>query len=158
MEMQIVVFEVGDELFGVNISVVESIIKMQDITKIPHSLSFVEGVTSLRGSVLPVIDLRKRLNIDIHEITKETRIIVVSMDATKVGMIVDAVSEVLTIQDSVVEATPAIVSSSIDNTFITGIAKVEDRLIILLDLSEVLSIKEKKALEKSTQQALPIPA
>jgi purine-binding chemotaxis protein CheW len=156
MEMQIVVFEVGDELFGVNIAVVESIIKMQEITKVPHSLSFVEGVTNLRGSVLPVIDLRKRLNVNASEMTKETRIIVISMDSTKVGMIVDAVSEVLTIQDSVVESAPAIVTS-IDTAFITGIAKVEDRLIILLELSEVLSIKEKKALEKSTQQALPKP-
>jgi purine-binding chemotaxis protein CheW len=151
MEMQIVVFELGKEFFGVNIAVVESIIKMQEITRLPHTLDFVEGVTNLRGTVLPVIDLRKRLNTILKENTKETRIIVISMEATKIGMIVDAVSEVLTLQDGTVEPAPAMVST-VDTTFIKGIAKVDDRLIILLDLAEVLSTKEKAALT-----ALPSP-
>lgn len=151
MEMQIVVFELGKEFFGVNIAVVESIIKMQEITRLPHTLDFVEGVTNLRGTVLPVIDLRKRLNTTVKEDTKETRIIVVGMDAAKIGMIVDAVSEVLTLQDGTVEPAPAMVTT-VDTSFITGIAKIENRLIILLDLAEVLSTKEKAALT-----ALPSP-
>jgi purine-binding chemotaxis protein CheW len=151
MEMQIVVFELGKEFFGVNIAVVESIIKMQEITRLPHTLEFVEGVTNLRGTVLPVIDLRKRLNTVVKENTKETRIIVISMETTKIGMIVDGVSEVLTLQDGTVEPAPGMVTT-VDTTFIKGIAKVDERLIILLDLAEVLSTKEKASLT-----ALPSP-
>ncbi|MCE1254274.1 MAG: chemotaxis protein CheW [Anaerolineae bacterium] len=149
MERQLVVFELGDENFGVDISAVESIIKMQELTKVPHAPGFVEGVTNLRGIVLPVIDLRKRFGMPKDEGTKDTRIVVTNVDNVKVGMIVDSVSEVLTIPENVVEATPPMISS-IDTAFITGIAKLDNRLIILLDLSKVLSSKEQNSL-----QALP---
>ena len=147
MERQLVVFDLGKEYFGVNITIVEGIIKMQEITKVPMALDFVEGITNLRGSVLPVIDLRKRLGMPVSEDTGDTRIIVVNTDDAKIGMIVDAVSEVLTILDETIEATPPVVST-IDTAFITGIAKLEDRLIILLDLDKVLSADEREALKE----------
>src|SRR5690349_17376843 len=136
MENQIVIFEIGQEYFGVDIAIVESII-------------------NLRGKVLPIIDLRKRFGFLREETNQESRIIVVSAEQTEVGMIVDEVSEVLTLPAGAVEAAPAI-ATTVDSAFIKGIAKLgpndsssqqEERLIILLDLTEVLSVREKNTLE-----------
>jgi purine-binding chemotaxis protein CheW len=146
MEQQLVIFELGTENFGVDISAVESIIKMQELTRVPHAPSFVEGVTNLRGVVLPVIDLRKRFSMPTQEATRETRIVVINIGGVKVGMVVDSVSEVLTIDDKSVEPTPPMVST-LDSVFIIGIAKLGDRLVILLDLEKVLSTGEKAKLE-----------
>ena len=145
MENQVVVFELGSEDFGVSISSVESIIKMQAITKMPHSPSFVEGVTNLRGKVLPVVDLRRRFGLSPKEIDKNSRIIIINVNGIEVGMIVDGVSEVLTIPEQSVEPTPPI-AMSIDSSFITGIAKIDQRLVILLDLGRVLSGSETESL------------
>jgi purine-binding chemotaxis protein CheW len=147
MERQLVVFELGTEFFGVGIDAVESIVKMQEITRMPQAPEFVEGVTNLRGVVLPVIDLRKRLSINTTEETKETRIVVINMNEMKVGMIVDGVSEVLTVPDDVIEPPPSMFST-VDTQYITGIARLDNRLIILLDLGEVLSVNEKLALQE----------
>jgi purine-binding chemotaxis protein CheW len=142
MEKQLVIFELADEHFGIDISMVEGIIKMQQITKVPQSPDYVEGITNLRGAVLPVIDLEKRFGIPAHEKNRDTRIVVVNMGKLKIGMIVGAVSEVLTIDDSVIEPAPAIVTT-INSRFISGIARIDSRLVILLDLSLVLSEGEK---------------
>jgi Chemotaxis signal transduction protein len=141
MENQIVIFALGSEFFGADIAKVESIIKIQSITQLPHAPNFVEGVTNLRGKVLPVIDLRKRFGLPAQQTDKNSRIIVVSVDQIEVGMIVDEVSEVLSVPEGSVEATPAIVAT-VDSSFIKGIAKIEQRLVILLDLPQVLSTKE----------------
>ena len=141
MENQIVIFELGSEFFGADIAKVESIIKLQPITQLPHAPSFVERVTNLRGKVLPVINLRKRFGLPAREIDKNSRIIVVSVDQIEVGMIVDEVSEVLTVPEGVVEAAPAI-ATSVDSSFIKGIAKLDQRLVILLDLSRILVADE----------------
>lgn len=150
MDRQVVIFELADEQYGVDIAAVESIIKMQPITKVPHAPVFVEGITNLRGKVLPVIDLRKRLGLVCQEATKDSRIVVVSLDGIEVGMTVDGVSEVLSIQDEAIEPPPAMVTT-VDASFITGIAKLngqeeEDRLVILLDLGRVLSVQDKEEL------------
>lgn len=145
MENQIVVFELSSEYFGVEIAKVESIIKMQPITQMPHVPVFVEGVTNLRGKVLPVIDLRKRFGLPPQEADKNSRIIVVSGDGTEVGMIVDGVSEVVSVPEGTVEAAPAI-TTSVDSAFITGIAKLDSRLVILLDLNRILSEQEQASL------------
>jgi purine-binding chemotaxis protein CheW len=142
MEKQLVIFEIGNEHFGIDIAAVEGIVKMQEITRVPQAADYVEGITNLRGSVLPVIDLEKRFGIPPHEKTRETRIVVVNMDSVKIGMIVAAVSEVLTIDDSVIEPAPAIVTT-INSRFITGIARIDTRLVILLDLNLVLTEGEK---------------
>ncbi len=145
MDNQIVIFELGSEQFGVNIASVESIIKMQPITKMPQAPGFVEGVINLRGKVLPVIDLHKRFNMVEREADKSSRIIVVSIDQTGIGVIVDGVSEVLTVPENAIEATPPI-TTTVDSTFITGIAKLDGRLVILLDLDKILSIHEQEGL------------
>ncbi len=141
MENQIVVFELASEHFGVNIAAVESIIKMQEITKMPRSPRFVEGVTNLRGKVLPVVDLRKRFGLPSQEVSKDSRIVVVTISGAEVGMVVDAVSEVLTVPADCVEPAPAI-ATTVDSSFITGIAKLDGRLVILLDLAEILTEAE----------------
>ena len=146
MEDQLVVFMLAKEHYGVRIAVVESIIKLQPITAVPCSPAFVEGVTNLRGRVLPVIDLRKRFGLPAEESTKDTRIVVVEMNGTLVGMIVDAVSEVLRVPAESVEL-PSPIMTTVDSAFITGIAKVGERLIILLDLEKVLSPQEKADLQ-----------
>jgi len=141
MEKQLVIFELGKESFGIEIAAVESIIKMQEITRMPKSLPFVEGIINLRGVVLPVIDLEKRFGMPSRDKNHETRIVIVSLDEMKVGMIVTAVSEVLTVDDSVIEPAPAIVTT-INSAFIAGIARIDSRLVILLDLNKILSKEE----------------
>ena len=151
MENQLVVFDMADEFYGIDIAGVEGIIKMQAITAVPRAPAFVEGVTNLRGNVVPVIDLRRRFGIPAGEETKDTRIVVVEVGDTTIGMIVDGVSEVLRIDDEVIDP-PSPIVASIDSTFITGIAKVDNadgvggRLIILLDLVKAFSLDEQAAL------------
>jgi len=148
MEQQLVVFELASEHYGLDISAVEGIIKMQAITKMPQAPVFVEGVTNLRGTVVPVIDLRKRFSLPSLEHTKDTRIVVVYMEKTKIGMIVDGVSEVLRIPEESIEPTPPMVSN-VNTAFIRGIAKLDGRLVTLLDLSKVLSLEEQAVLLKA---------
>jgi len=145
MEKQLVVFELAKELFGVDIGAVESIIKMQTITRVPLSPEFVEGVINLRGKVLPVIDLRLRFGLPAIELTKSNRIMVVSIDGSEVGMIVDGVSEVLSTTDGDVEPPPAM-ASTVNSTCIVGIAKIDARLVILLDLKKILSLEEQASM------------
>lgn len=141
MSNQFVIYQLAGEQFGVDIAAVESIIKMQEIAAVPQAPEFVEGVTNLRGEVLPVIDLRKRFEIPAAENTDDARIVVVEIDGQHVGMIVDAVTEVLTLEDDSIEAPSALViGSTVD--FITGIAKVDDQLVTIIDLSKVLLTDE----------------
>jgi len=146
MENQLVVFDLANEHYGVDIAAVEGIIKMQAITAVPRAPAFVEGVTNLRGKVLPVIDLRKRFGLPSETATKDTRIVVVEMSGTTVGIVVDGVSEVLRVSAEAIEP-PSPIVTTVDSAFIRGIAKVADRLVILLDLGKVLSVGEQTALQ-----------
>lgn len=152
MEKQLVIFELSGEQYGVDIASVESIIKMQRITTVPHAPEFVEGVTNLRGKILPVIDLHKRFGMLVQEVGRDNRIIVVSMQDMEIGIMVDAVSEVITIQSDGIEPPPAMIST-VDTAFITGIAKHNQHLIILLDLGQVLSFDQKAELQSFESSA-----
>ncbi len=161
MEDQIVVFILSNEHYGVSIAAVQEIVKLQPITFVPCAPAFVEGVTNLRGKVLPVIDLRKRFGLPAGEATKNTRIVVAEVGradsaGNTVGMLVDAVSQVLRVPETAIEP-PSPLVTTVDSTFITGIAKVGERLIILLDLPQVLSPEEKGDLQTLTPEAL-LPA
>ena len=147
MEHQLVIFELAEELYGVDIATVEGIIKMQAITAVPHAPPFVEGVTNLRGTVLPVMDLRKRFGLPTQTATKDSRIVVAVMDSLKVGIVVDGVSEVLRVPEEAIEPPSPLVTTN-ETSFINGIAKIADRLIILLDLSKVLSLQEQAQLPR----------
>lgn len=146
MENQFVIFKLADEYYGVDIASVDGIIKTQFITIVPHAPNFVEGVTNLRGTVLPVVDMRRRFGLSMQAESKDTRIIVIELDGMTVGMIVDAVTEVMHISVEDVEP-PSPMIATVDSSFITGIAKIADRLIILLDLAKVLTIQEQHALQ-----------
>jgi purine-binding chemotaxis protein CheW len=151
MENQLVVFSLANEDYGVDIGAVDGIVKMQAITKVPRAPSFVEGITNLRGEVLPVIDLRKRFGLPAGEATKDTRIVHVEVDGARVGMLVDAVTEVLRVDEQAIEP-PSPLVTTVESAFITSIAKVDGRLIIVLDLAKVLSTEEQADL-KALQQA-----
>lgn len=146
-EVQLVSFLVGQEEFGADILMVEEIIRVMPITRVPNAPHFVEGVISLRGRVIPIIDLRKRLNMGATETTRKTRIIVVDVEGKIAGFIVDSVSQVLRIPKHTIEPAPAIVVAGVDAEYITGVSKLaEDHLLILLDFRKILTPREKKAL------------
>jgi purine-binding chemotaxis protein CheW len=145
MEHQLVVFDLANEHYGVEIAAVEGIIKMQAITAVPRAPEFVEGVTNLRGKVLPIIDLRKRFGLAQSDAGQDTRIVVVEMDGQTVGMVVDGVSEVLRVNSEAVEP-PSPIVTTVDSAFIRGIAKVGERLITLVDLGKVLKTHEQAEL------------
>ena len=142
MEKQLVIFKVGQEVFGVDIVAVEGIVKIQELTRIPQAPAYMEGITNLRGSVLPVIDLARRLGMPDQGRTQEARIMVVFAGEVKLGMIVSAVLEVLTIESSIIEPPPPM-ASTVNTEYIVGIVNIEKRLIILLDLVKVLTSDEK---------------
>jgi purine-binding chemotaxis protein CheW len=140
-ERQLVIFDVTNEAFGVDIGTVREIIRMQDITRVPGVPDFVKGVINLRGKVIPVVDLRRKFGFPLAEQTKENRIVVIGVNEQDIGVIVDAVTEVLRIPvESVVP--PNSVISTADSEYLIGIAKLDKRLIILLDMAKILSRAE----------------
>ena len=133
-ESQLVVFELGDEGYGLDIATVYEIIRHQPVTAVPQAPSFVEGVINLRGRIIPVVDLRRRFGMGQGELTKASRIVVCEAAGTRVGLVVDGVSEVLMVSSESVEQTPD-VASGYDTQYLRGIAKLGERLVILLDLA-----------------------
>ena len=148
-EKQLVVFDLASEGYGVDIGAVREIIRMQEITRVPRSPEFVEGVINLRGKVIPVIDLRKRFGLQVADQSKDNRIVVVDIGKQDIGVIVDAVTEVLRISADSVEPPTSVITSA-DSDYLLGIAKLESRLIILLDLESVLSEEEKETLSSES--------
>jgi len=143
--LQLVSFKIGKEEFGVDILKVQEINKIVPITKVPNSPSYVEGVINLRGRVIPIIDLRARLGLERIGHTKDTRIIVVELSCKTVGFIVDSVNEVLRIPVSITEQPPELVTG-VNSDYITAVGKLDDRLLILLDLEKVLKRDEQELL------------
>ncbi|MDR3563781.1 MAG: chemotaxis protein CheW [Negativicutes bacterium] len=138
-EIQVVVFKLGREEYGISILQVQEIKKMADITRVPHAPDYIKGVINLRGSVLPVLDLKKRLDLPPDEHTDSTRIAIVKLDDIVVGMVVDAVSEVTTLNTSSIEP-PQTVVSGVNAQYIEGVGKLEDRLLILLNLEAIIGV------------------
>ncbi|MDH4158105.1 MAG: chemotaxis protein CheW [candidate division Zixibacteria bacterium] len=139
--LQLVSFDLGSQQYGVDILQVQEINRTVDITKVPQAPEFVEGVINLRGQVVPVIDLRKRLHLEPKEHDKNTRIVVVDINGSVVGMVVDAVSEVLRLPSGRIEPPPEMVTGC-DTEYIRGVAKLEERLLIILDISKILDVGE----------------
>ena len=145
--LQLVTFHVGAEEFGVHILEVREINRMMEITRVPHAPAFVEGVINLRGQVIAVVDARSRFGLAARERGKSTRIVVVELPGKVVGFLVDSVSEVLRVSSSLVEPPPAL-AGGIDSAYICGVVKREDRLLILLDLQQLLSRGEARELDE----------
>lgn len=144
-ELQVVTFNLGKEEFAVPILQIQEINRLVEITRVPKSPNFVEGVINLRGKVIPVLDLRKRFGLQESELGKFARIVVVNMDGRMVGLIVDSVSEVLRLSESGVEPPPPIVAG-VESEYIRGLGKIDGRLLILLDLSKILTSDEHREL------------
>jgi len=145
-ELQFVVFRLGKEEYGVNIMQVKEIVTYKEPTKVPNTPDFIEGIINLRGQIIPIVSLKKRFNISGELINDETRIIVMNLDSKQVGFIVDAASEVRTISEEDIENAPDIVAG-IERKYITGIGKIGEKILILLDLDKLFSKEEKESLE-----------
>lgn len=142
---QLIVFSLGGEEFGVEITKVQEIIRMKEITELPNNSEFMAGIINLRGDIISVIDLRKRFEVEQKE-TKKTRIIIVEMDSQDVGLIVDSVSEVLRIDHEEIDDAPERIAG-IKDDYLRGIGKIDERIVILLDLDKLLTAEEKIELE-----------
>ncbi|RKO66878.1 chemotaxis protein CheW [Desulfofundulus salinus] len=151
-ELQLVVFRLKEQTYGVDIGHVLEIIRASDITAIPGAPDFVEGVINLRGRVIPVIDLARRLGLAPINVTGNTRIVIVEVGGTTAGMMVDGVSEVLRLSQESVQPPPPMVAG-VAATYLQGIAMVDDRLIILLDTTRIFRREEKEALQELAEQA-----
>ncbi len=135
-------FKLADEIYGLEILKVREIIRLLEITRVPRSEGFMRGVVNLRGKVIPVVDLRLRFGMSLAEGTNQTVIIVVQClvraQLLTVGLLVDQVLEVLSVNARDIDATPSLGDSSIDISFIQGVGKTGDRVVFLLDIDRVL--------------------
>ncbi|BCB95354.1 chemotaxis protein CheW [Dissulfurispira thermophila] len=139
--LQLVTFTLGNEEYAVDILKVQEINRMKEITRVPNSPPYVEGVINLRGKVIPVVNLRKKFGLAEKENDEQSRIMIMDIQGITMGLVVDSVSEVLRVPSNIVEPTPPM-ASDISTEFIKGIAKLEDRLIILLDMDRLLGKAE----------------
>ena len=148
-EVQAVGFYLGDDEYAIYINKVREIVPMTDIRKIPKSPQFVEGVINIRGKIIPVLDLRKRFDLSITETNRQScKILIVELEKNQVGLIVDNVSEVMKFYADDIEKAPPLFSANISSQYIQGVAKIENKLIILLDIERLLSFEEKSVLER----------
>ncbi len=153
--MQLVGFKIADELFGVDILMVQEIIRSAPITAVPNSPDFVEGVINLRGDIIPVIDLRKRLNLfDENSEQNRTWILILDIGGRVTGFIVDSVTEVLKIDEGDIEHAPEIIVAGLESQYIRGVIDIEGDLLILLDFNRILLLDEIKRLKKVKSEAL----
>jgi len=145
-------FTLADEEYGIGILKIKEIIGLMQITTVPQTPEFIKGVINLRGKVIPVVDLRLRFGMDSMDYTERTCIIVVEIkganDSVQIGIVVDSVSEVLNIRGEDIEDTPAF-GAKLNTDFISGMAKTEDNVKILLDIDRVLSTQELESLERA---------
>lgn len=149
-ELQMIVFKLGEEDYTVPIGSVQEIIMPQKTTHIPNAPAFIEGVVNLRGNIIPIIDGRKKFNIVDDSSSSEKRVIVLDFDKHFIGLIVDSVSEVVNLKPESIEKSPV---GQDENDFIKGIGKYKDQLLILLDPSNFLDMKESESIQNTLQIA-----
>ena len=137
-ELQLVVFNIGKEEFGVEITRVQEIIRMTSITGIPQAPDYIRGIINLRGRIIVVLNLNVIMGMESKEQDENTRIIVANIDETVMGFIVDSVSEVIRLPEKNVEPAPAVIAGKIGTEYVMGVGKMDDRLLILLDLDRML--------------------
>ena len=144
---QLISFMVGNEEYGMEILRVKEVIRSPEITSLPKAPTFVKGIINLRGDVIPIVDLRNKFGLETDEMTQATRIIVVDVDGRLVGMVVDSASQVVRIPSDQIDPPPPIIGG-ISTEYIKGVAKLNDRLVILLNIDSILSGDEKNVLDK----------
>ncbi|MFW6180229.1 MAG: chemotaxis protein CheW [Spirochaetota bacterium] len=148
---QIISFVVGRENFGVLIREVKEVIRIREITRLPKAPDFVKGVINLRGDVIPVIDLREKFSMEVEDYTDMTRVIVVEVDGKSIGMVVDSVSHVLRLSRDQIDPAPPLVGG-LAGEYIKGVGKLDEKLIILLNIERILSHEEKIELDQLQQE------
>lgn len=148
MEEQLVVFELSDEAYGTDINQVQSINHMQKITVVPGTPAFIEGIINLRGVVVPVVDLRARFELPPAPEVGEEVIVILELDGQQVGIIVDKVTDVIEVSGEAIEP-PSPLMTGVDTAYLRGIANLEERMVILLDLGRIFSVEEQQALEQA---------
>ncbi len=147
-QIKVIVFALGNEEYGIDVDKVRTIERMMPITRVPKTYSFIKGVINLRGVVIPVIDLRGRFNLEETQYTDQTRIIIVAVGEMEVGFIVDAANDVVDLDRDNIDSPPEVVGG-VKAKYLDGVAKVgEDRLLIMLNLAEVLNRGEVAHLEQ----------
>jgi purine-binding chemotaxis protein CheW len=156
-ELQVVGFRIGRETFGLPISIVREIVRVPEITSVPNAPDYIEGVINLRGRIIPVVDLRKRFGDRSFERDKKNRIVVVELQSRAIGLIVHSASEVLRIRPSEIDE-PHNVFKEGELNYITGIGKLNGRLVILLDLNKILERGELNHLEEVAGAVSSAPA
>ena len=135
--INLVTFRLGNNEYAIDIMQAKEIIKMEKITLIPNAPNYVEGVINLRGNIIPIVDLKKRFNLEENEGEKNTGIIIVKIDDVDMGIIIDAVSKVVSIANSNIQPPPPMLSG-IGQKYIKGVAKLEDKLLVVLDLEKLI--------------------
>jgi len=147
-EMQYVVFNLNHEEFGIDIMNVKEIISYEEPAHIPDSPDFIEGVISYRGKVTPIINLKKRFGMEVIKIPDDAKVIVISYKNREIGFVVDDVSRTIRLHEEKIDSMPDIIES-VSRRYVTGIGRIDDnRLIILLNLQNVLTDKEKVQIEE----------
>ena len=147
--MQLVGFMNGKEMFGVDILMVQEIIRGAPITAVPNTPAFVEGVTNLRGNIIPVIDLRRRLSLPTdREKSGKNWVLILDIAGRVTGFVVDAVTEVLKIERDSIEPPPEIVVAGLESQYVQGVCDIGERLLILLDFNRILLVEEIKRLKE----------
>lgn len=136
-----IVFKLNDQDFAVNVQQISSIEHPQTITKLPNSLYFIKGIINHRGEAIPVVDLKARLNMSDNQPTRDNRFLIVQMGHKHISLLVDSATEVFDIHSSLIVPAPEITGQE-QETFIYGIAKLEERLITLLDLEQILDFNK----------------
>jgi purine-binding chemotaxis protein CheW len=152
---QVVGFRVGRENFGVPIGIVHEIVPMMEITAVPDSPTYVEGVINLRGRIIPVVDLRKRFSETVVP-NRRNRIMVTELDGHRVGLVVDAANEVLKIDPEFIEPPPSIFEQG-DLNYVTGVGKLGGKLVILIDLAKIMQRGELRRISDLAETAGAIP-
>jgi purine-binding chemotaxis protein CheW len=146
-ELQVVTFRLAEEEYAIDILQVQEIVMMTTITRMPRAPEFIEGIVNLRGQMIPIINLRRRLGLSAAERTKETRIVIAGVGGEMFGMIVDAVREVTRLPQAAISPPPAMIAG-VGSEFLTGIGQVGDRVLIMLDLAKVLCTDELSAVRQ----------
>ncbi len=147
--LQVVSFRLGVEDYAIEITKVKEIILVEGITKVPQMPHYIEGIINLRGTVIPVLDLRKRFEVGNNDITEHTRIIVTRLEGRIIGMIVDAVSRVMKIPKANIQPPPETIAC-VAGDYLIGVAKLDDRMQLLLDIDKVLHTDEKSQLLRAS--------
>jgi len=154
---QVVSFRIGSELFGVYIDIVQEIVRVPEITPVPEMPDFVEGVINLRGKIVSTVELGKKLKIESSGQSRSSRILIVDIERKTVGLLVDAVTEILRVPPESIEPTPDI-ATAVGAEYILGVGKLTDKLIILLDLKNILKADEIRKLSSDERGDEPMSA